>query len=147
MRQFGPLPPRDCPVTERPGAYAVLVDTQARVAVVTMGGRGGWLPGGGLEGAETPLQALHRELLEETGFTVEMQRKLGVLGQFMLHRGRWWNKMCHVWLCSPVRAAQPLEPGHEVHWLHPPRARGMLVHEAHRMAVVEASPQAARDLM
>lgn len=138
LRQFGPPPPPGAPVTERPGAYAVLVDADWRVAIVSTGGPDAWLPGGGLEGEETPEQALHRELREETGFRVEIVRPLGLAGQYVLHRGRWWNKLCHLWVCRPLDRGEASEVDHVVHWLPSTQARARLAHPAHGWAVRRA---------
>lgn len=61
----------------RPSAYAVVLDDVRRVALVEEDGE--WfLPGGGIEGAETPEEALVREVREECGCGV---RLLGLLGE------------------------------------------------------------------
>ena len=65
----------------RLAAYAVIVDEREQVllALWNEGERPQWtLPGGGVELHETPEQGAIRELLEETGYDVEVGRVLGV---------------------------------------------------------------------
>ena len=70
---------------DRRAARVLLVDGQQRVLLLHGGdpeepGRGHWwiTPGGGIEPGESPTQAAARELAEETGLQVEVDR-LGVV--------------------------------------------------------------------
>jgi 8-oxo-dGTP diphosphatase len=61
---------------EREAAYAVILDSDRRVAVVR-GKSGLFLPGGGVEAGESPQEALLRESLEECGRPLEIMRAIG----------------------------------------------------------------------
>lgn len=65
----------------RVAAYAVVTDDRDRVLLAHWheGHRASWtLPGGGLEAGEDPEAAASREVYEETGYRVEIDRLLGV---------------------------------------------------------------------
>jgi 8-oxo-dGTP diphosphatase len=64
----------------RIAAYGVIIrDTQILLAHWNEHGRSGWtLPGGGVEGAEHPLEAARREIREETGYEASVDRLLGI---------------------------------------------------------------------
>jgi len=67
--------------TEIPCVGAVVKDAQGRLLLIKRGhepGAGLWsLPGGRIEPGETDAEALVREMLEETGLTVEPGRLIG----------------------------------------------------------------------
>ena len=64
----------------RPGVSAVIVDDEGRVLLQQRTDNGAWgLPGGAVEFGESVLEALHREVREETGLEI---RPLGVLEIF-----------------------------------------------------------------
>lgn len=61
----------------RKGAYAIIRDARGRFLTIK------WkeylyLVGGGIDNNETPIDALHREVLEETGYTIKINDFLGV---------------------------------------------------------------------
>jgi 8-oxo-dGTP diphosphatase len=115
-------PPRqDRTYCLRPGVYAVL-PRAGRVLLTVQ-----WddvpdiqLPGGGIDAGESALPALHREVLEETGWRIAAPRRLGAFRRFayMPEYDLWAEKLCHVYVARPVRAlTAPSEPDHEALWL------------------------------
>ena len=121
MRRFGEaIDPRQAYVT-RPGAYAVirrggeLLLTEQDAARREL-----QLPGGGLDPGEGPLRALHRECLEETGWTIRPLAWIGVYQRFcyMPEYNLWARKVCHIYLChSGVRHGPPREAEHRAVWM------------------------------
>ena len=85
----------------RPGAYAVLIRNnqvllthQARPVPEFQ------LPGGGIDPGESPVPALHREIMEETGWSVSPLRRLGAFRRFtfMPEYDLWAEKVCHIYM-------------------------------------------------
>lgn len=105
----------------RPGAYAIL--PQDGALLVTHQSQPVpefQLPGGGIDPGESPLNALHREAFEETGWKIAPLRRLGAFRRFtyMPEYDQWAEKICHIYLARPVRRhADPSEPGHRAVWL------------------------------
>lgn len=80
------------------------------------------LPGGGIDSGEDPIPALHREILEETGWRVGKVRRLGAFRRFtyMPEYDLWAEKICHVYLARPSLAlGPPREAGHIAVWTSP----------------------------
>jgi ADP-ribose pyrophosphatase YjhB (NUDIX family) len=65
------------------GAFAIIFDEQGQVLLCHRRDMDLWnLPGGGLESGELPTEAAIREVLEETGLEVAVERLVGVYGKF-----------------------------------------------------------------
>ncbi|RVT83474.1 NUDIX domain-containing protein [Rhodobacteraceae bacterium CCMM004] len=105
----------------RPGAYALLCRGDACLVTFQEAPAPEFqLPGGGVDPGEGPLRALHREVLEETGWTIVGARRLGAYRRFtyMPEYRRWAEKLCHVYLARPALCrGAPSEAGHSAVWM------------------------------
>jgi 8-oxo-dGTP diphosphatase len=138
MRRIGePFRPR--PYRDRIGAYAVVAGARGLLLVDQDGEL--QLPGGGIDPGESPLQALHREVGEETGWRIAAPRRLGAFQRFawLPDYGYWARKVQLVYLARAVRPLGiELEPGHLPLWLPAPEAARRLDIEGDREMVRRA---------
>ncbi len=121
IRRFGEAPVKGQRYGLRHGAYAVLLD--GGDALLTRQAEPEpeiQLPGGGIDPGESALRALHREVLEETGWIIGAPRRLGAFRRFayMPEYDRWAEKLCTIYLARPIRqVSAPTEPGHTALWM------------------------------
>lgn len=117
----------------RAGAYAILpLGTDLLVTYQASPAPEFQLPGGGIDPGESPLHALHREVIEETGWKISAPRKLGVFRKFtyMPEYNLWAEKLCHIYLARPVRSlGNPTEKGHIAVWMNGQQASHLLANQ------------------
>lgn len=139
IRRVGAPPERGIRYRLRPGVYAIL--PQAGGLLLTLQCDPDpdlQLPGGGVDPGESPLQALHREVIEETGWTIGRPRRLGAFRRFvfMPEYGFWAEKLCTVFVARPAhRVGPPSEAGHTAVTLAIPDAIVRLGNDGDRMFV------------
>jgi 8-oxo-dGTP diphosphatase len=107
----------------RPGAYAVLIRNGKVLLTHQSEPEPEFqLPGGGIDPGEHPLPALHREIVEETGWRVGRLRRVGAFRRFtyMPEYDLWAEKVCHVYIGRPARqVGPPTEAHHTAIWAAP----------------------------
>ncbi|MDG1129631.1 NUDIX hydrolase [Seohaeicola saemankumensis] len=123
IRRFGETPRAGQSYRRRPGAYAILL-RGADMLVTHQADP--WpefqLPGGGIDPGESPMAALHREVFEETGWSIAAPRRIGTFRRFtyMPEYDLWAEKLCMIYLARPVRRiGPPSEAGHTALWMPP----------------------------
>lgn len=149
IRRFGEAVQPKKTYRSRPGAYAILWDGEDILTTVQDGNRPDvQLPGGGIDPGEHPIPALHREVMEETGWAIATPRRLGTFRRFvfMPEYGYWAEKLCSVYIARPVlRRGAPSEAGHTAVWMPPSCAVKLLGNEGDRHFVrqfMDAMPRA-----
>lgn len=120
-RRFGRQPRQGQIYVPRPGVYAIIDAGDGLLATFQEEPRPELqLPGGGIDSGESPQAALHREVLEETGYAIHGLRRLGFFHRFTympeyrLHA----QKLCHIYTARlGARRSDPTEPGHHAVFL------------------------------
>jgi 8-oxo-dGTP diphosphatase len=145
IRRFGePVKPGQI-YRRRPGVYTVLLHgrdilaTQQREPLPEF-----QLPGGGIDPGEHPIAALHREVLEETGWKIAIDHRIGTFRRFtyMPEYDRWAEKVCTIYLARPVRRlGPPSEPGHTAVWMSVAQAMTALANDGDRAMLALAIRQ------
>ena len=136
MRRFGQTPTSGQKYRRRPGVYCILLRGGSVLTTFQSNPIPEFqLPGGGIDQGEHPITALHREVREETGWRIKVQKRLGCYKRFtyMPEYDLWAEKVCHIYLARPVlRLSDPTEQGHEAVWMHPSAALYELAIDADR---------------
>ena len=136
MRRYGETVRRGIRYRARPGAYAVLLRGDRMLATFQAEPEPEYqLPGGGIDPGEQPIAALHREVIEETGWTISTPRRIGVYRRFvyMPEYDKWAEKIAHIYMARPIlRLGPPSEPGHTAFFLPLRHAADLIASEGDR---------------
>lgn len=136
MRRYGDPIQKGLTYRRRPGAYGLIVKGRRVLLALTEDEDESLMfPGGGIDPGESPIQALHREVMEETGWRIAVKRRLGFYHRqvFMSDYGYAAHKVCHIYLCDAGRqVADPVEPDHTPVLVDLEVAQAMLSLEAER---------------
>ena len=142
IRRFGEPVKTGQIYRRRPGVYAILLDGDAILTTHQLEPVPEYqLPGGGIDKGEHPVAALHREVMEETGWHIAPPKRLGTYRRFthMPEYGFWAENLCTIYLARPVlRICPPTEPGHTAVWMPARQALDLLGGEGDRAMLAQA---------
>lgn len=142
-----PLPALNAYGTKVPGltylarsaAYALIV-RDGRLALMRQDGKLD-LPGGGIEGDETPEKAVIRECREEAGFEVTVGAFVGEVLQYFINTdGKPYANHARIYLADIVaeRPDSKMEMDHDTEWLTPVEALLALEKEGYAAVLLQA---------
>ncbi len=134
----------------RPGVSAVILDDSGRVLLQERTDNGLWgLPGGAVEFGESILEALHREVREETGLAIEVVRLVGVYSHPDHHQiityadGNVFHFVSTCFACRPIGGTLTLgDETSGLAWFTPPAWPPSLM-PVHRVRIDDALACAA----
>lgn len=136
MRRFGQSKRKGQEYILRPGVYAILpLGKEVLLTHQSKPSPEFQLPGGGVDPGESQLCALHREVMEETGWRIAFARRLGAFRRFvyMPEYNIWAEKVCTIYVARPIRKlGPPSEAGHQAVWASPDAAVNIITNEGDR---------------
>ena len=121
MKRIGEPYLQGKPYRDRMGAYGIIIGQDGNLLLVDERSEL-QLPGGGIDPGENPLQALHREVREETGWRITDLRRLSTFQRFvyMPDYGFWGHKRQLIYTARAVRSlGPPTEGWHVPVWMPP----------------------------
>lgn len=148
MRLYGRGPEAGQSYRDRPGCYGVLVRGDAVLLTIENGADGPdiQIPGGGVDPGEPFVAALHREVLEETGWRIGTPRLAGIYQsyRYMPDYGFHARKIHRIYVARAVaRLSEPLEAHHQVLWAPLDISPDLITNETDAQFLREALPRIA----
>lgn len=127
----------------RKSVYAVITDEAGCRILVIRTPIGHFLPGGGIEDEESHEDCLTREMLEETGYDIEIGDSLGNAQRYFVRKNLKQPMLsdAHFYKATLTDKAQPpTEKSHEMVWMTPDELRTHLFHEHHVWGALQLFP-------
>lgn len=125
---------------DRPGAYGVIFNESNEIGIVEHNGYY-FLPGGGIEKDESESEALLREVREETGFEVQIDRHLGDANEFQISFDNKikFNQIGQFYKCSIIRDHKDQSDlTHVFKWVNYESVNVKLARQSHKWALTLA---------
>ncbi|KIQ85760.1 DNA mismatch repair protein MutT [Bacillus sp. L_1B0_8] len=125
----------------RPSCYAIIFQSSSSKIVIIQKGDRYFLPGGGMEGTETKDECLHRELLEELGWAIEIDQYIGNAARYFYaeKEDTYYLNDGFFYIANMVQTqTENCEEDHVLRWMSPLLAVELLIHDHQKWAVEQA---------
>ncbi len=120
---------------DRQGAYLIPIQNDCIGVVQTP--KGFFLLGGGLDEGETDAHCIHRECLEETGYTVRIKHKIGAAETYYIAPEIGYFHPIQTYYVGELvkKVQEPLESDHELVWVSFQELKGKMYLEMQNWAI------------
>ncbi|HHT7239719.1 MULTISPECIES: NUDIX hydrolase [Bacillus cereus group] len=125
----------------RPSCYAVIFNPVTSNIAVIQNRERYFLPGGGMEGTETKEECLHRELLEELGWAIEIDQYIGNAARYFYaeKEDTYYLNDGFFYIAKMIKKqTENCEEDHVLQWMPPLLAMEHLIHDHQKWAVEHA---------
>lgn len=124
--------------TKRPGVYVIIErEEDNKIAIAT---DGDWFfLGGGIEDGETEIEALKRELIEESGYSIKNIKYFNKVTAWVDGKKRGMLDVTATFYTAKFdkKITQPIEKDHKVIWVNADEYKDRLYHEYQRYILNE----------
>ncbi len=116
---------------KRPGAYAIIIRKEDNKIGIVTDGKDYFYLGGGIEESETALDALKRELIEESGYSLKNIKEFANVGSYIYdEKHGYLEVIANVYIGEfDKKVTNPIEKDHVVLWVNPQEYIGKMCRE------------------
>lgn len=125
--------------TKRSASYAIIERKEDKKIAIATEGKTYFFLGGGIENQETEMEALKRELIEESGYSIKNIKYFDKVTAWAIGRKRGPLDVTATFYRAEFdqKITEPIEKDHKVLWVNPKDYQDKIFHEYQRYILDE----------